>query len=138
MPHALLNTRFHIQLQDDRSGVTLSPSQTQDAELVEDGTKSAREPDRWFFAAERLAHAFPEWPWAMLRLACAHLLLEDADGALPLFEEARRLVQAPDEAFDEWLAQFRVKVEVGVSVLLVHVYECAYMRSSLGGTGCGG
>ena len=60
----------------------------------------------------------------MLRLACAHLLLEDADGALQLFEKARRLVQAPDEAFDEWLAQFRVKVEVGVSVLLLHVYEC--------------
>ena len=74
----------------------------------------------------------------MLRLARAHLLFEDADGALQLFEEARRLVQAPDEAFDGWLAQFRVKVEVGVSVLLVHVYECAYMRSSLGGTGCRG
>ena len=74
----------------------------------------------------------------MLRLACAHLLLEDADGALQLFEEARRLVQAPDEAFDEWLAQFRVKVEVGVSILLVHVYECAYMPLSSGGAGCRG
>ena len=57
----------------------------------------------------------------MLRLACAHLLLEDADGALKLFEVARRLVQAPDEAFDGWLAQFRVKVEVGVSILLIYI-----------------
>ena len=74
----------------------------------------------------------------MLRLACAHLLFEDADGALQLFEEARRLVQAPDEAFDEWLAQFRVKVEVGVSVLLLYVYECAHMPLSSGGAGCRG
>ncbi|RDX43725.1 hypothetical protein OH76DRAFT_1487644 [Lentinus brumalis] len=79
--------------------------------MVEEGTKSTTDPDSWFFPAERLAHAFPEWPWAKFRLAYAHLLLEDVDGALDLFEEAQRLAQAPDGTFDEWLKQFRAKVE---------------------------
>ncbi|RPD58092.1 Fic-domain-containing protein [Lentinus tigrinus ALCF2SS1-7] len=96
---------------DDRSAVTLDASQQHDVELIEEGMQSTRDPDRWFFAAERLASAFPEWLWAKFRLAYAHLLLEDADGALDLFEDAKRLGQAPDKVFNEWLELFRQKIE---------------------------
>lgn len=90
----------------------LNPSQLRDQARIEDGMKQRRAPDTWFSEIELLSNAFPSWAWAKFRLAYAQLLLEDLDTALDLFEEAQRLVDHPDVAFDEYLASFKAKVEV--------------------------
>ncbi|KAJ3517063.1 hypothetical protein NLJ89_g730 [Agrocybe chaxingu] len=96
---------------DDTSNVHLNNQQMHDLAKVDDGVEGHHSPETWFFAAERLSSALPTWPWAKFRLAQAHILLEDLDGAVEHFQEAQKLISNADATFEEYFALLKAAVE---------------------------
>ncbi|CAA7263279.1 unnamed protein product [Cyclocybe aegerita] len=96
---------------DDTSSVHPNNQQMRDLAKVDDGVQGHHSPETWFFAAERLSSALPTFPWAKFRLAYVHLLLEDLDGAMELFQEARKLISNADATFEEYFASLKAAVE---------------------------
>lgn len=69
--------------------------------------KSA-EPQLYLDKIENLNVSHPDWPFALVRLGKAYLLLEDPHGALEKFEEAQSLLSpVKDEKFAQYVGGLR-------------------------------
>jgi hypothetical protein len=73
-------------------------------------TEKSAEPQLYLDKIENLNVAHPDWPFAIVRLGKAYLLLEDIHGALEQFEKALRLL-SPDK-FARYVEGLRAYVKV--------------------------
>jgi tetratricopeptide (TPR) repeat protein len=74
--------------------------------------KSA-EPQLYLEKIENLNVSYPDWPFALVRLGKAYLLLEDLHGALEQFEKALNLLSPlQDEKFAQYVEGLRTYIRV--------------------------
>lgn len=73
--------------------------------------KSA-EPQLYLDKIESLNATYPNWPFALVRLGKAYLLLEDFHGALEQFEKALSLLSPlQDDRFAQYVEGFRTYIK---------------------------
>jgi tetratricopeptide (TPR) repeat protein len=74
--------------------------------------KSA-EPQLYLGKIEKLNATHPDWPFALVRLGKAYLLLEDLHGALEQFEKALSLLlPLRDDKFSQYVRGLRAYITV--------------------------
>ncbi|KIM76940.1 hypothetical protein PILCRDRAFT_825952, partial [Piloderma croceum F 1598] len=72
--------------------------------------KSA-EPQLYLDKIENLNASYPDWPFALVRLGKAYLLLEDLHGALEQFEKALSLLSSlQDNKFAQYVKGLRAYI----------------------------
>jgi tetratricopeptide (TPR) repeat protein len=82
--------------------------------------KSA-EPQLYLEKIEKLNATHPDWPFALVRLGKAYLLLEDLHGALEQFEKALSLLSPlQDEKFAQYVEGLRAYITVTEYSLVMH------------------
>ena len=81
--------------------------------------KSA-EPQLYLDKIENLNTTHPDWPFALVRLGKAYLLLEDLHGALEQFEKALNLLSPlQDDKFAQYVEGLRGYIMVTKSPFLI-------------------
>jgi hypothetical protein len=88
--------------------------------------KSA-EPQLYLEQIENLNACHPDWPFALVRLGKAYLLLEDLHGALETFEKVSSLLSpVKDEIFAQYINGLRAFITVTKSCFILP-YLCTSM-----------
>jgi tetratricopeptide (TPR) repeat protein len=81
--------------------------------------KSA-EPQLYLDKIENLNVSHPDWPFALVRLGKAYLLLEDLHGALEQFEKALSLLSPrQDKKFEQYVEGLRAYIAVTKSPFIL-------------------
>jgi tetratricopeptide (TPR) repeat protein len=81
--------------------------------------KSA-EPQLYLDKIESLNATYPNWPFALVRLGKAYLLLEDLHGALEQFENALSLISPlRDDKFAQYVEGLRAYITVAKSHFVI-------------------
>jgi tetratricopeptide (TPR) repeat protein len=81
--------------------------------------KSA-EPQLYLDKIENLNASYPDWPFALVRLGKAYLLLEDLHGALEQFEKALSLLSSlQDNKFAQYVKGLRAYITVTKSPFVI-------------------
>ena len=76
-------------------------------------TEKSAEPQLYLDKIENLSVTHPDWPFAIVRVGKAYLLLEDIHGALEQFEKVLRLLSPlQDEKFARYVEGLRAYVKV--------------------------
>lgn len=107
--------------QQDKCDRKLSTKWQRSLHVIED--KSA-EPQLYLEKIESLNATYPNWPFALVRLGKAYLLLEDIHGALEHFEKALSLISPlQDDKFAQYVEGLRGYVKVTKSHLVIPLLD---------------
>lgn len=102
-----------MSTQDDLDLTTLSPRQQKHIAQINSSRRTNTDSARYFSKLDALASDLPDFPWVTLRLAIAHILLEDVSGALELFKKAQELISTrPDETFNSYVKDLEELAQV--------------------------
>ncbi len=75
--------------------------------------KKSTQPQLYLDKIENFNTTYPDWPFALVRLGKAYLLLEDLHGALEQFEKALSLLSPlQDEKFVQYVEGLRAYIKV--------------------------
>ena len=90
-------------------------------------TEKSTEPQLYLEQIEDLNACHPDWPFALVRLGKAYLLLEDLHRALEIFEKALSLLSpVKDEIFAQYVRGLRAYITVTSSrSVLLYLPVCA-------------
>jgi tetratricopeptide (TPR) repeat protein len=82
--------------------------------------EKSTEPQLYLDKIENLNASQPDWPFALVRLGKAYLLLEDLHGALEQFEKALSLLSPlPDNKFAQYVEGLRAYITVTKSPFVI-------------------
>ena len=75
--------------------------------------QKSSQPQLYLGKIEKFNATYPNWPFALVRLGRAYLLLEDFQGALEQFEKALRLLSpVQDDKFARYVEGLRAYIKV--------------------------
>jgi tetratricopeptide (TPR) repeat protein len=106
-----------VRVQQDKCDRKLSTKWQRNLHII---MEKSTEPQLYLDKIENLNASHPDWPFAVVRLGKAYLLLEDLHGALEQFEKALSLLSPlQDEKFAQYVEGLRAYISVTKSPFVI-------------------